>query len=306
MREFVLLGAAGFVAPRHLSAIHSVGGVLSAAFDPSDSVGILDSLFPEATYLREESEVETFLSTPKLETCLARYVVVCSPTHLHRRHIAMALSHHWDVICEKPIVLNMDEYLEVVEMERTSLSTVWPILQMRYHPSLVALRQRVQSEQNRRYQVDLAYIAPRGDWYKKSWKGQKELSGGIALNIGIHLFDLLIWIFGAADRVEVQRLNWNSIAGRFDLQRATVNWKLSVSGADHPDFGSVGPLRAHRQMFVDSDLVDFSDISGLHLAAYQAIEEHRGCRLSDARASLELASEVARVAGASVTLGDLP
>ncbi|HYE59520.1 MAG TPA: Gfo/Idh/MocA family oxidoreductase, partial [Rhodothermales bacterium] len=235
MRNFALTGAAGYIAPRHLQAIRDTGNRLVAAVDPHDSVGLLDSYFPEAAFFTDFERFDRHLEKLRRGPDEARVhvVSVCAPNHLHDAHVRAALRVDADAICEKPLVLNPWNLDLLEDLERETGHRVWTVLQLRVHPALLALRERLQSE-GRRRQVRLAYITSRGRWYHYSWKGDLKKSGGVITNIGIHFFDLLLWLFGPVERYSVRVHDAEQAAGELTLAGADVAWHLSIAARDLP------------------------------------------------------------------------
>ena len=302
MANFALTGVAGYVAPRHLRAIHETGHALVAAVDPHDSVGILDRYFPDAAFFTEierfDRHLEKLRRAPEAER--VEVVSVCSPNHLHDAHVRLALRVGADAICEKPLVLNPWN-LDVLEALAEEYGrSVYTVLQLRVHPSLVELRERLRAEgaNGRRHRVRLSYVTSRGTWYRYSWKGDPQKSGGLATNIGIHFFDLLLWLFGDVVRSEVHLADPERTAGVLELQRADVQWFLSIDRNDLP-----APVRGvqptFRSITVDGEEVEFSGgFRDLHTLVYERTLAGEGFRIADARPSIEL---VHRIRTADVT-----
>lgn len=302
MANFALTGVAGYVAPRHLRAIHETGHALVAAVDPHDSVGILDRYFPEAAFFTEierfDRHLEKLRRAPASE-CV-EVVSVCSPNHLHDAHVRLALRVGADAICEKPLVLNPWN-LDVLEALAEEYGrSVYTVLQLRVHPSLVELRERLRAEgaNGRRHRVRLSYVTSRGTWYRYSWKGDPQKSGGLATNIGIHFFDLLLWLFGDVARSEVHLAEPERTAGFLELERADVQWFLSIDRDDLP-----APVRGvqptFRSITVDGEEVEFSGgFRDLHTLVYERTLAGDGFGIADARPSIEL---VHRIRTADVT-----
>ncbi|MFZ9505133.1 MAG: Gfo/Idh/MocA family protein, partial [Cyclobacteriaceae bacterium] len=229
MKKFALIGAAGYIAPRHLQAIRDTGNTLIAALDRSDTVGILDSYFPEADFFTEFERFDRHLDKLKRQGNKIDFVSICSPNYLHDSHIRFALRHGADAICEKPLVLNPWNVDALSEIEKETGKKVFTILQLRHHPSIISLREKVKSGPvDKKYDVNLTYMTSRGNWYHISWKGDDSKSGGITTNIGIHFFDMLIWVFGAVKGLEVYSLTEDTASGFIELERAKVNWTLSI------------------------------------------------------------------------------
>ena len=296
MKNFAVTGVAGFVAPRHLEAIRATGNRLAAAVDPHDAVGVLDRYGFDVRFFTEIERFDRHLEKLRRGPDEARihYVSVCSPNYLHDAHVRMALRVGAHAICEKPLVINpwnLDA-LQIIEQE--SGSRVSTILQLRLHPALLALRQRIAAgDPAHRYRVNLTYITSRGAWYQVSWKGIKERSGGVATNIGIHFFDALIWLFGPVVRSEVNARDDSRSRGRLELSRADVSWFLSVDSKDLPFEGAPGKKSTFRSITVDGEEIDFSEgFTELHTRSYEEILAGRGFGIDDARPSIELAHRV--------------
>lgn len=289
MLNFALTGLAGYIAPRHLQAIREVGGTLVAAVDPHDSVGIVDSFFPHAAFFTEyerfDRHLEKLYRTGGPER--VHYVSVCSPNHLHDAHIRTALRIGAHAICEKPLVLKPRNLDLLEELEAESAGTVNTVLQLRVHPALIALRQRL-AESAERHHVRLTYVTSRGRWYGYSWKGQPAKSGGVATNIGVHFFDLLMWLFGAPATSEVHLAREDKMGGALELVRADVEWFLSLDPADLPA-GAPPEQTTHRSITVDGEEVEFSGgFRDLHTRVYQETLAGRGFGIADARPAIEL------------------
>jgi UDP-N-acetyl-2-amino-2-deoxyglucuronate dehydrogenase len=294
--NFAMTGVAGFVAPRHVKAIRDTGHLLVAAIDPHDAVGMLDQYSFDVHFFTEIERFDRHLEKLSRGPDAHRihYVSICSPNHLHDAHVRLALRLGAHAICEKPLVINPWNLDGLEALEQTSGRTVNAILQMRLHPGLLALRERlVVSPPAARPDVCLTYAAPRGRWYDVSWKGSEELSGGVIANIGIHFFDLLIWLFGGVDDCEVHIRETHRAAGALELERATVRWFLSSDQADANLLACEGGPGPHRRMEIDGEAVDFSDrAADLHTRTYEAILAGRGCGIRDARPSIELVHRI--------------
>ena len=294
MNNFALIGAAGFIAPRHIKAIHETGNKLVAALDPHDSVGILDRWFPDAAYFREPERFDRYLEKCRRQGDGAvDYVSICSPNYLHDAHIRMALRVGADAICEKPLVLNPWNLDALRELESETGRKVWTILQLREHPTIINLKQQVEGS-SKHHTVNLTYIAPRGNWYQYSWKGNFEKSGGIAANIGVHFFDMLHWIFGKRISVELSEASETTCAGRLQFENAEVDWLLSIDPKRSPHCSSETRNTALRTLLVDDEVIDFSTgFEGLHSTVYQKILEGNGFGIEDTRDSIETLHEIA-------------
>ncbi|MCZ7557114.1 MAG: Gfo/Idh/MocA family oxidoreductase [Bacteroidia bacterium] len=293
MSNFAITGVAGYIAPRHLKAIKETGNTLVAAVDPHDSVGVLDSYFPDAAFFTEferfDRHLEKLRRGPGSER--VQYVSICSPNHLHDAHIRQALRVGAHAICEKPLVLNPWNLDALRDLEAEYERRVYVILQLRLHPAAIALKQTVeQAGGTRRHTVDLRYIAPRGRWYGYSWKGDKEKSGGIASNIGIHFFDLLLWIFGDVRAVDVEIRERQKMVGRLQLEHADVSWFLSTNPADMP---GEAQGRGYRALTVDGAAYDLAGgFEHLHTDVYHDILSGGGFGIDEAYASIALVREL--------------
>lgn len=291
MKNFALTGLAGYIAPRHLKAIKETGNNLVAAVDPHDSVGIIDSFFPDASFF---TEVERF--DRHLEKIRRRsnedgidYLSICSPNNLHDAHIRMALRIGADAICEKPLVLNPWNLDILNELEEEYAQRVWTILQLRVHPDIIQLKKKLtENRGEKRHKVRLTYITSRGLWYYYSWKGDASKSGGIGTNIGIHFFDLLIWLFGTPDYVELHLREKNRMAGFLELPNADVEWFLSLEDQDVP-IEHEHQKRTFRSISIDGEEIEFSSgFTDLHTKVYEQTLNGNGFGISDARPSIEL------------------
>ena len=294
MKKFALIGAAGYIAPRHLQAIRDTGNVLLAALDRSDTVGIMDSYFPNADFFTEFERFDRHLDKLRRQGQKIDFVSICSPNYLHDSHIRFALRQHADAICEKPLVLNPWNLDALAEMERESGHRVYNILQLRHHPAISALRDKVRNgPPDKIYDVDLTYMTSRGNWYHISWKGDESKSGGITTNIGIHFFDMLIWVFGAVKLVEVSEITEDTASGVLELDRARVRWTLSIDYNRIPEAVRNAGKRTYRSLTLDNEEIEFSDgFTELHTRSYQAILNGEGFGLEAARPSIELAHRI--------------
>ncbi len=294
-KNFALIGAAGYVAPRHMRAIADTGNRLAAALDPNDSVGVIDSYFPEAAFFTEFERFDRHAEKLRRKGGEAAidYVSICSPNYLHDAHMRFALRIGADAICEKPLVLNPWNLDALAELQAENGARVWNILQLRLHPSIIALKEKVAAElaQNpdKMYDIDLTYLTSRGRWYFVSWKGAQEKSGGIATNIGIHFFDMLMWIFGPVKTNIVHKSQPDTAAGYFDLAHARVRWFLSVNADYLPKEATDKGMRTYRSIQVDGEEIEFSGgFTDLHTLSYQEVLAGRGFPLEEARPSLEM------------------
>jgi UDP-N-acetyl-2-amino-2-deoxyglucuronate dehydrogenase len=289
LQNFAITGVAGYVAPRHLRAIKETGNLLVAALDPHDSVGILDSYFPEAAYFAEFERFDRYLEKRRRagEAQRIHYLAICSPNYLHDAHIRLAFRLGAHALCEKPLVINPWNLDALAELEGETGSRVFTVHQLRLHPSVVALSERLRTEgSSRHHEVELTYVTPRGPWYRHSWKGAAERSGGLLANIGIHFFDLLLWLFGRTERSQVHLNEASRASGALDLTRARARWFLSVDATDLPD---PSVRRAFRSLSVDGERVEFSEgFENLHTRVYAEMLEGHGCGIEDVRPAIEL------------------
>lgn len=295
-RRYALIGAAGYIAPRHMKAIRSTNGTLVAALDKNDSVGIIDSYFPDAHFFTEFERFDRHLDKLRRggSADAVNFVSICSPNYLHDSHIRFALRSGADAICEKPLVLNPWNIDALSTLERDTGRRVWTILQLRVHPNIIALRERLASSLgSSSHDVTLTYITSRGRWYLQSWKGDEKKSGGLATNIGIHFFDMLHFVFGELNHVEVHEKSEERVAGLLEFDRAHVRWFLSVSSDDLPESARAKGQRAYRSMTVDGQEVEFSDGFGdLHTQVYSDIVDGRGYGLDEARTAVDIAARI--------------
>jgi len=296
MKNFALVGVGGYIAPRHLKAIKDTGNRLVAALDVNDSVGILDRFFPDVPFFTEFERFDRHADKLRRQSPENRinFVTVCSPNYLHDAHIRFALRIGAHAICEKPLVLNPWNLDALQEMEKESGCRVNTILQLRVHPVLIALREALRSERSTtKHEVYLTYITSRGPWYLQSWKGSLERSGGVATNIGIHFFDLLIWLFGNGVHSEVHFNDQRKTGGYLELEKARVHWFLSLDRNDLPEAAVECGLSTFRSITVDGKEVEFSEgFADLHTTVYQETLEGRGFGIEDARPSIELAYQI--------------
>lgn len=292
MRNFALVGAAGYIAPRHMQAIKATGNRLVAAMDPSDSVGVIDSYFPDCSFFTEFERFDREIDKLHRQDSDERihFVSICSPNYLHDSHIRFALRSDADAICEKPLVVNPWNIDGLIEAEHASGKRVNTILQLRLHPEIIALRERFLAEasDSPKHEVDLTYVTGRGRWYLFSWKGEEKKSGGIVANIGIHFFDMLHFLFGDLQSSHVHLADEGRAGGYLEYQRARVRWFLSLDVADiPPELRSAGQ-RTYRSITVDEAEIEFSGgFTDLHTQSYEKILAGEGFGLLDSRAAIE-------------------
>jgi len=298
--NFAITGVAGYIAPRHLQAIVDTGNVIVAALDPHDAVGILDRYSFDVRYFTEFERFDRHLEKLRRGRSEDRvdFVSICSPNYLHDAHIRLALRIGADAICEKPLVINPWNLDALDELQHETGRRVLTVLQLRLHPALVALREQVAAKPGRR-EVCVTYVTARGRWYDVSWKGAAERSGGVAANIGIHFFDLLMWLFGDALECEVHLSERTKMAGHLELKQATVRWFLSTDRRDLPFTARPAVRTTHRSITVDGQEVEFTEGFGdLHTRVYEQVLAGGGFGIADARPSIEL---VHRIRSAPVT-----
>lgn len=292
--NFTLIGVAGYIAPRHLKAIKDTNNNLIAALDPHDSVGILDQFSFKVRFFTEFERFDRHAEKLRRLAFEERihYVSICSPNFLHDAHIRFALRIGAHAICEKPLVLNPWNIDALQLNENESEKKVFTILQLRVHPAILALKEKLKGHQDKKV-IDLCYITSRGNWYFTSWKGQLEKSGGIASNIGIHFFDMLIWLFGAVVKNEVHLRQPDKMAGYFELERAHVKWFLSIDNQDLPQKIREKNQTTFRQLTINNEEIEFSDgFADLHTIVYQEILKGNGFGLADAKPSIELVHNI--------------
>jgi UDP-N-acetyl-2-amino-2-deoxyglucuronate dehydrogenase len=288
--NFAITGAGGFVAPRHIKAIHDTGNVLAAAADPSDSVGVLDRFSFEVRFFREIERFDRYLDKLRRgpESGHVHYVSICSPNYLHDSHVRLALRSGAHALCEKPLVINPWNLDALETIESETRRRVFTILQLRVHPALLELKRQLDESAKER-DVVLTYVTSRGPWYSVSWKGSEERSGGIAANIGIHFFDLLMWLFGPPEAFETHLNERTRMAGFIRLKSARVRWFLSVDRMDLPFEAKPGGRTTFRSIAVDGREIEFTDgFADLHTAVYERTLAGDGFGIADARPSIEL------------------
>ena len=288
MKRFALIGAGGYIAPRHFRAIKDTGNDLVVAMDVNDSVGIMDSHFPDAEFFTEFEQFEAFVEDEKLQGRKLDYVAICSPNYLHAPHMKFALKNGIDVICEKPLVLYTEELDLLANYEAQYGAKVNSILQLRLHPSIIALRDLVNaSAPDKVFDVDLTYLTSRGKWYLKSWKGIDEKSGGVATNIGVHFFDMLHYIFGDIRENEVHYRDERTASGYLVYDKARVRWFLSIDANHLPENAVKGEKLTYRSITIEDEELEFSGgFTDLHTQSYQNILQGNGYGLELNRAAI--------------------
>ncbi|MGS2738806.1 Gfo/Idh/MocA family protein [Sinomicrobium sp. M5D2P17] len=295
MKNFALVGAAGYIAPRHMKAIKETGNNLLAALDRSDSVGVIDSYFPKADFFVEFERFDRHIEKLKYEnSTYLDYVSICSPNYLHDAHIRFALRSGADAICEKPLVLNPWNVDKLQKVEEKTGKKVYNILQLRVHPSIIALKEKVKNAtRDRKFEVDLTYLTSRGHWYYTSWKGDMNKSGGIATNIGVHFYDMLSWIFGDVQENIVHIHDNDRAAGYLEFENARVRWFLSINAQYLPKEVKAKGQTTFRSITIDGEELEFSGgFTDLHTMVYKDILEGKGYGLEAARTAIEIVHSI--------------
>ncbi len=305
MKKFALIGAAGYIAVRHMRAIKETNNELKAALDPFDSIGIIDSYFPKADFFTEFERFDRHLDKLKRNKNKIDYVSICSPNYLHDAHIRFALKQDADAICEKPMVLNPWNVDALEEFQNETHRKINNILQLRLHPNIIKLKQEIEnSPKDKIYDIDLTYLTSRGNWYYVSWKSQLEKSGGIATNIGVHFFDMLTWIFGKVQKNTVHISEDKRAAGLLTLEKANVRWFMSLDYQDLPKEVKEQEIRTYRSITVDGKEIEFSGgFTDLHTKSYQEIINGNGFGIQDVRQAIQTVYEI-RNAKPSGLIGD--
>ncbi len=295
-KKFALIGAGGYIAPRHLNAIHETGNELAVAMDVSDSVGILDSYFPQAEFFTEFDQLSCYLDDEALQGRRLDYVAICSPNYLHKAHMEFGLRHGCDVICEKPLVLTSKDLDDMARYQANYGGKVNTILQLRLHPSILALKQKVaQAPEGKIFDVDLTYLTSRGKWYLQSWKADERKSGGIATNIGVHFYDMLNFVFGEVRHNEVHYKDMMTSCGYLEYERARVRWFLSIDANNLPAEVARQGQRTYRSILIGGEELEFSGgFTDLHTQSYQQILEGKGYDLNASRVAIETVEAIRR------------
>lgn len=297
VKEFALIGAAGYIAPRHMMAIRDTGNNLVAALDPNDSVGIIDSYFPDAQFFTEFERFDRHIDKRRRAGQGVDYVSIASPNYLHDSHMRFALRSGADAICEKPLVLNPWNIDGLKEIEADTGHKINTILQLRLHPSIMALRENVAACDGSKFDVDLTYVTSRGSWYLQSWKGDVQKSGGIATNIGVHFYDMLHFVFGAVQENIVHLASPTKAAGYLEYAHARVRWFLSIDEQDVPAPRRAEGQRTYRSITANGEEIEFSGgFTDLHTRSYQEILAGRGFRLEENRVAIETVAEIRNTA----------
>ncbi|GAA0475296.1 UDP-N-acetyl-2-amino-2-deoxy-D-glucuronate oxidase [Parasphingorhabdus litoris] len=296
MKNFAIIGVSGYIAPRHLKAVKDNEGILVAALDPNDSVGIIDSYFPDASFFTEFERFDRHIDKLRRDNSadMVNYISVASPNYLHDSHIRFALRSGAAAICEKPLVLNPWNIDGLIEIEKATGRNVSTILQLRLHPAIIALKERVDaSDKKEKFDVDLTYITSRGNWYLQSWKGDDGKSGGIATNIGVHFYDMLHFVFGDLQQNVVHYRSQTKSCGYLEYQHARVRWFLSIDKDDIPEKYSSAGQRTYRSITCNGEEIEFSDgFTELHTESYREILAGRSFGLEDNRCAIETVSTI--------------
>ena len=294
MQNFALIGAAGYIAPRHIKAIADTGNNLVVAYDKFDSVGRLDSSFPECSFYTENEQFGRFCSKRMLTSDPLNWLSICTPNYTHDAFIRYGLRLGVDVICEKPLVLNPWNIDNLEDLERETGHKAYTILQLRLHDAIAALKKKVdEGPQDKIYDVDLTYITSRGKWYYASWKGDVHKSGGVATNIGVHFYDMLQWIFGPVQKNIVHIMSFDRVAGYLELKKARVRYFLSINAQTLPENAVQGEKKTYRTLNIDGEEFEFSKgFTELHTESYKKILAGEGFRIGEARPCIEIVSQI--------------
>lgn len=295
MKNFALIGASGYIAPRHLKAIKETNNKLLAALDLFDSVGIMDSYFPSAAFFVEPERFDRHIEKLKYDKGVGLdYMSICTPNYLHDAHIRMALRRGADAICEKPLVINPWNLDALQKMETESGKRVWNVLQLRLHKSIVDLKNKVDSDsKDKIYDVDLTYVTSRGNWYYTSWKGDPQKSGGVATNIGIHFYDMLSWIFGDVKKNVLHIQSFDRASGYLEFKKARVRWFLSINQDNLPNEIKLKGQRTYRSITIEGKELEFSTgFTDLHTKTYSSILEGKGFGLEEARQAINIVHSI--------------
>jgi UDP-N-acetyl-2-amino-2-deoxyglucuronate dehydrogenase len=293
-KKFAIIGVGGYIAVRHLRAIKDTGNVLLASLDPSDSVGIIDSYFPDSHFFVEFERFDRHIDKLRRSGVQLDFVSICSPNYLHDSHIRFAMRSGANAICEKPLVLNPWNIDPLADIEKEFGKKISTILQLRLHPALISLKQKIDTQPaGQVHDLDLTYITSRGNWYFNSWKGDIQKSWGIATNIGIHFFDMLIWIFGGVKNNIVHMIRPDKASGYLELEKARVRWFLSIDSHDLPDNTKQKNIKTYRSLVMDHTTIEFSEgFTDLHTLSYEEILKGKGFGLFETKPSIQLAYEI--------------
>ncbi len=293
MKRFAIIGVAGFIAPRHLKAIKETDNMLVSALDPFDSVGIIDSYFPDCDFFVEFERFDRHIDKLRRKELSVDYVSICSPNYLHDSHIRFALRQGASAICEKPLVLNPWNIESLIDLQKEYDKKIYTVLQLRLHPAIIALKKQIDDENNKIHDIDLIYITSRGKWYDYSWKGVISKSGGVATNIGVHFFDMLTWVFGKTKSNHIHLHEQHKAAGYLELEKANVRWFLSIDENDLPVQIKEKGQRTYRSITISGAEIEFSEgFTNLHTETYKSILKEQGFGPEDAMESIEIVHQI--------------
>lgn len=296
MKNFALIGAAGYIAPRHIQAINDTGNKLICATDPHDSVGILDRYHGDVYYFKEFERFDRHIERLRYEQSPDKidYISICSPNYLHDSHIRFGLRSGCDVICEKPLVINPWNVDALADMEAKSNNKINTVLQLRVHPSIIELKKKIENEKrSEKYEINLSYFTTRGPWYHFSWKGDHNKSGGLPTNIGVHFFDMLGWLFGDLEKNEVHIMENDICAGYLELEKAKVKWVLSIDKNKLPEAAKREGKYTYRSITMDGEEIEFSGgFTDLHTRVYEDILNGKGYGIQDARNAIQIVHDI--------------
>jgi UDP-N-acetyl-2-amino-2-deoxyglucuronate dehydrogenase len=296
MKTFALIGAAGYIAVRHMQAIKETGNLLVSAMDPNDSVGVIDNYFPDATFFTEFEQFDRHIEVLRRADSkdAINYISICSPNYLHDSHMRFALRAGADAICEKPIVLNPEHLEDLLAVEKDSGHKINTILQLRLHHSIIEIAEKIKNNPvDTKYDVDLVYVTSRGKWYLESWKGNTDKSGGIATNIGVHFFDMLHFLFGELQESKVYLSRDTKTGGYLEYEKARVRWFLSLDEKDVPQNLRDKGQRTYRSITINGEEIEFSGgFTDLHTRSYQEVLAGRGFGLSENRSAVAAVSAI--------------
>lgn len=292
--NFALIGAGGYIAPRHIEAIRALGHNLVAAVDANDSVGILDRYFPDVRFFTDFERFESFLEKrASVGQAKIDYVSICSPNYLHASHIKAAFRLGANAICEKPLVLTVKELDELAAAEKRFDRRLYTVLQLRVHDAIIDLKKKVEASGKSMHEIDLQYFTSRGNWYHESWKGEVKKSGGLSTNIGVHFFDMLTWIFGSAQSMTLTEKSDTTEAGTLKLERANVKWFLTIDREKLPEAAKAAGKTTFRSLKIDGSEFEFSEgFTELHNRVYKDILAGQGYGLEPARAAIEIVEKL--------------
>lgn len=296
MKNFIIIGVGGYIAKRHLQAIKDTNNNLIAALDIHDSVGIMDSFFPDCEFFQNFEEFAAYIDMVKLKGVSIDYVSICSPNYLHKAHIIWSLKQGIDVICEKPLVLKSIDLDDLCHYEKIYKKQVNSILQLRLHPSIIKLKEMVDASKDKIFDVDLTYLTSRGKWYLKSWKGDSEKSGGVAANIGVHFFDMLHYIFGNISQSELHYRDSTTVSGYLEYEKARVKWFLSIDAKYLPENSIQGEKLTFRSIKIEDEELEFSEgFTDMHTMSYKKIIASKGFNINENRSAIQTVEQINKI-----------